>query len=71
MLHDLAAAWIWSLSEIADGTLGRAAGEEITDFFLRLRDGSGPPHDDGRRSRERQGRLHEPRLHPERMAEFG
>ncbi|WP_439605228.1 BLUF domain-containing protein [Shinella sp.] len=37
MLHDPAATWIWSQSEIADGALERTTPEEITGFFLRLR----------------------------------
>lgn len=37
MLHDPAATWIWSQSEIADGALERTTPEEITGFFLKLR----------------------------------
>ena len=37
MLHDPAATWIWSQSEIAGGALERTTPEEITGFFLRLR----------------------------------
>ncbi len=40
MLHDPAASWIWSQAEIADGALDHATPEEITGFFLRLRDGA-------------------------------
>lgn len=36
MLHDPAATWIWSQSEIADGAVDRATPEEVTGFFLRL-----------------------------------
>lgn len=38
MLHDPAATWIWTQKEIADGAAERATPEEITGFFLRLRD---------------------------------
>ena len=38
MLHDPAASWIWSQEEVADGAAKRATPEEITSFFLRLRD---------------------------------
>ena len=38
MLDDPAATCVWSRSEIADGALDRAPPEEITGFFLRLRD---------------------------------
>ncbi|THV15767.1 BLUF domain-containing protein [Rhizobium rhizophilum] len=37
MLHDPAATWIWTQSEIADGALERTTPAEVTDFFLRLR----------------------------------
>ena len=37
MLHYPAATWIWSQSEVADGTVDRATPEEITAFFTRLR----------------------------------
>jgi len=37
MLHDPAATWIWSQSEIAGGALERTTPEEITGFFLKLR----------------------------------
>lgn len=37
MLHDPAATWIWTQSEIAGGALERTTPEEITGFFLRLR----------------------------------
>lgn len=37
MLHDPAATWFWSQSDIAAGALERATAQEITDFFLRLR----------------------------------
>ncbi len=43
MLHDPAATWVLSQSEIAGGALDRATPAEITGFFLRLRDGSGTP----------------------------
>ncbi|WP_040300119.1 BLUF domain-containing protein [Agrobacterium albertimagni] len=36
MLHDPAATWIWTQSEIESGALERATPEEITGFFLRL-----------------------------------
>lgn len=38
MLHDPAATWIWTQKEVADGAAERATPEEITDFFLRLKD---------------------------------
>jgi hypothetical protein len=38
MLHDPAATWIWSQKEVAEGAAERATPEEITGFFLRLRD---------------------------------
>jgi hypothetical protein len=38
MRHDPAATWIWSQAEIADGAIERATPEEITGFFLRLKD---------------------------------
>ncbi|MCC6007567.1 MAG: BLUF domain-containing protein [Rhodobacteraceae bacterium] len=46
MLHDPAATWLWSRSEIADGALDRATPEEITEIFARLRDGIGAPDAD-------------------------
>ena len=36
MLHDPAATWIWTQSEVADGAVERATREEIIDFFLPL-----------------------------------
>ncbi|SLN76197.1 BLUF domain-containing protein [Roseisalinus antarcticus] len=45
MLHDPAATWIWSQSEIADGAVDRATPEEITGFFLRPGIGGGAPDD--------------------------
>jgi hypothetical protein len=38
MLHDPAATWIWTQEEVAAGAVERATPEEITAFFLRLRD---------------------------------
>jgi hypothetical protein len=38
MLHDPAASWIWSRAELADNAIDRATPEEVTGFFLRLRD---------------------------------
>ena len=38
MLHDPAATWIWTQKEVADGAAERATPEEITGFFLRLKD---------------------------------
>ena len=38
MLHDPAATWIWTQKEVAEGAAERATPEEITDFFLRLKD---------------------------------
>lgn len=40
MLHDPAATWIWSQEEVAANAIERAAPEEITQYFLRLRDAS-------------------------------
>lgn len=37
MLHDPAATWIWTQDEIAGGALKRTTPEELTGFFLRLR----------------------------------
>ncbi|MGV8938529.1 MAG: BLUF domain-containing protein [Allorhizobium sp.] len=37
MLHDPAATWIWTQSEIAGGALERTTPEEIIGLFLRLR----------------------------------
>jgi hypothetical protein len=45
MRHDPAATWVWSQGEVADGAVDRATPEEITGFFLRLRDGSGAPEE--------------------------
>jgi len=45
MLHDPAATWIWSQSEIADGAVDRATPQEITGFFLRLAGDGGAPSD--------------------------
>lgn len=45
MLHDPAATWIWTQREVADGAAERTTPEEVTGFFLRLRDrgqASGP-----------------------------
>lgn len=38
MLHDPAASWIWSQAEVADGAVKRASPDEITAFFMPLRD---------------------------------
>lgn len=38
MLHDPATSWIWSQQEVADDAIDRATPEEVTGFFLRLRD---------------------------------
>ena len=43
MLHDPAVTWVWSQSEIADGAVDRATPEEVTRFFLLLRDGGRAP----------------------------
>ncbi len=42
MLHDPAATWIWSREEIAGGAVERSTPEEVTGFFLRLRDQRNP-----------------------------
>ena len=38
MLDDPAASWIWSRAEVADGAVERTTPEEVTAFFLLLRD---------------------------------
>ena len=38
MLHDPAATWIWSQSEVSNGAIDRAKPMEIMEFFMRLRD---------------------------------
>lgn len=38
MLHDPAASWIWLRADLADNAIDRATPEEVTGFFLRLRD---------------------------------
>ena len=38
MRHDPAATWIWTQKQVADGATERATAEEVTAFFLRLRD---------------------------------
>jgi hypothetical protein len=38
MLHDPAATWIWTQREVADGAVKRTTPEEVTGFFLRLRE---------------------------------
>jgi hypothetical protein len=38
MLHDPAATWIWTQKEVAEGAAERATPEEVTGFFLQLRD---------------------------------
>jgi hypothetical protein len=43
MLHDPAATWIWSQDEIADDAVIRATPEEVTAFFMGLRDKVGAP----------------------------
>ena len=43
MLHDPAATWIWTQAEIDGGALKRATPEEITGFFLDLREKAGEP----------------------------
>jgi hypothetical protein len=46
MLHDPAATWIWTQTEVADGAVDRATPEEVTGFFLRLR-GAAAAYGDG------------------------
>jgi hypothetical protein len=36
MLHDPAATWIWTQTEVSDGAVDRATPEEVSCFFLRL-----------------------------------
>jgi len=43
MLHDPATTWIWTQDEVTAGAAERATREEITGFFLRLRDESRVP----------------------------
>jgi len=43
MLHDQATTWIWTQDEVTAGAAERATREEITGFFLRLRDESRVP----------------------------
>jgi hypothetical protein len=38
MLHDPATSWIWTQDEVTAGAAERATPEEITGFFLKLRD---------------------------------
>lgn len=38
MLDDPAASWIWSRAEVADGAIERTTPEEVTSFFMLLRD---------------------------------
>ena len=38
MLHDPAATWIWTQDEVTAGAVERATPEEVTGFFLTLRD---------------------------------
>ncbi|SUZ32966.1 hypothetical protein ROE7235_02732 [Roseibaca ekhonensis] len=38
MLHDPAVTWIWSRSEVADDAVERTTPDEVTGFFLSLRD---------------------------------
>lgn len=46
MLHDPAATWIWTQSEIANGAADEATPDEVTAFFMRLRDTSTAPAPD-------------------------
>jgi hypothetical protein len=46
MLHDPAATWIWTQTEVADGAVDRATPEEVTGFFLRL-SGAAAAYGDG------------------------
>lgn len=43
MLHDPAATWIWPQAEVARGATERATADEVTGFFLRLRDAAATP----------------------------
>lgn len=38
MLHDPATSWIWTQDEVTAGAAERATPDEITGFFLKLRD---------------------------------
>lgn len=42
MLHDPAASWIWSQEEVSANARERATAEEVTAFFMQLRDVAGP-----------------------------
>jgi len=43
MLHDPAATWIWTQDEVADDAVARATPEEVTSFFMGLREKTGAP----------------------------
>ena len=38
MLHDPATSWIWTQEDVTAGAAERATPEEVTSFFLKLRD---------------------------------
>ncbi|TVP72162.1 MAG: BLUF domain-containing protein [Rhodobacteraceae bacterium] len=38
MLHDPATSWIWTQQDVTNDAVDRATPEEVTSFFLRLRD---------------------------------
>ncbi|MBI1263949.1 MAG: blue light sensor protein [Alphaproteobacteria bacterium] len=38
MLHDPAASWVWTPEEVTAGAAERATPEEVTGFFLKLRE---------------------------------
>jgi len=40
MLHDPAASWIWTQQEVTDGAVERATPDEVTGFFVQLREAS-------------------------------
>ena len=50
MLHDPAATWIWSQSEVAAGAAERATPDEVTAFFMPLRSGGGARREEGARA---------------------
>ncbi len=46
MLHDPAASWIWTREEVAADAVDRATPQEVTSFFLQLRNASTAPDPD-------------------------
>jgi hypothetical protein len=46
MLHDPAATWIWSQEQVAADAVERATSEEVTEFFMKLRNGTSASESD-------------------------